>query len=475
MSKSSLALVVDLDGTLIKTDLLIESFLALIKRNPLYVFVVFLWVLKGKAVLKQEIAQRVELDVAVLPYNEELLVYLREQKAQGRTIALATASHKKFAEKIADHLGLFDRVFATDGVVNVASSNKAKQLCDVYGQKQFVYAGNAAPDLKVWEDSGAAIVVGPSKKLLRQAENIGDVEKHFPLPKPGIKRYLKACRVHQWVKNVLIFVPMFASHQVVDTTMLIHSALAFLAFSLCASSVYLLNDLLDLDADRHHKTKSKRPFAAGDIPALHGILLIPILLLFVAGLCLLLPPMFTLALLLYYVATTAYSFSLKQQIMLDVVVLAGLYTMRLLAGAAATGIELSSWLMAFSMFIFLSLAMVKRYTELVGLKAKGGAGSAKGRGYEVDDIALLSSLGGASGYISVLVMALYISSESVQSLYSHSQFLWAVCPILLYWISRVWIIAHRGNMHDDPIVFAMKDRTSRVTALLIGSVLLLAV
>ncbi len=475
MSNSSLPLVVDLDGTLIKTDLLIESFLNLLKKNPLYAFVVFIWLMRGKAVLKHEIASRVEIDVTVLPYNKSLLKYLREQKEKGRHLALATASHQKFAFQIAEYLGLFDKVFATHGGVNVASSQKARLLNEAYGRGGYVYAGNAEPDLKVWPDAAAAIVAGSSQKLLRQAEEIGEVERHFPLPKPGIKHYLKACRIHQWMKNSLVFVPMLAAHEIVAPSMILNTLLAFFAFSLCASSVYLLNDLLDLAADRHHKTKCNRPFAAGTIPAIHGVIMIPILLFVVLILCAMLPAWFTLALLVYYIATTAYSFQLKQMIMLDVVVLAGLYTMRLIAGATATGIALSSWLMAFSMFIFLSLALLKRYTELVGLKAKGTNAKVKGRGYDVEDISLLSSLGGASGYISVLVMALYVNSEAVRPMYSHPELLWGVCPVLLYWISRVWIIAHRGNMHDDPIVFAIKDSTSRVTAILIGAIMVLAV
>ena len=474
MSNRLLPLIVDLDGTLIKTDLLIESFIALIKRNPFYGFFALIWLSRGKAVLKQEVAQRVDLDVTVLPYNKELLAYVRRQKEQGRTIALATASHQKYARQIADYLGLFDRIFATDGRVNLASANKAKQLSEAYGNKHFVYAGNAYPDLSVWAVSAAAIVVGPSKKLLIQAEQSSDIEKYFPVPRPGLRCYLKACRVHQWVKNTLIFVPALAAHQILEVATLTNATLAFLAFSLCASSVYLLNDLLDLDADRHHQSKRERPFAAGDIPAMHGVALIPLLLLCTATLCFFLPIGFTLTLLIYYVATIAYSFKLKQQVMLDVIVLAGLYTLRLLAGSTATGIALSFWLMAFSMFIFLSLAMVKRYAELKGLKSLGDKSLAKGRGYEVDDIELLSSLGGASGYISVLVLALYINSESVQSLYGHSIALWAVCPLLLYWISRVWIIAHRGNMHEDPIVFAFTDSISRWTIFLIGAVLLAA-
>ncbi len=475
MKDSLLPLVVDLDGTLIRTDLLVESFLGLIKKNPLYVFLVAIWILKGKRTLKAEIAKRVNLDVKVLPYNQALLDYLKEQKAQGRTLALATASHLKYADQVAKYLGLFDRVFATSEGKNIAAGNKAEVLCEAYGEKQFVYAGNAEPDLKVWKRSARSIVVGHSNHLHKQAESLAPVERRFQSAKPSLKVYLKACRLHQWVKNVLMFVPLVTAHKIFEVDLLISDILAFLAFSLCASSVYLLNDLLDLDADRQHKSKCKRPFASGTLPALHGILLIPVLLLVVLGLVVALPLNFAMVLVIYFIATTAYSFALKKRIMLDVIILAGLYTIRLVAGAAATGIALSQWLLAFSMFIFLSLALVKRYTELMDLRSRGVISEAKGRGYEVADIELLSSLGGASGYLSVLVLALYINSDSVQAMYHNSQILWAVCPLMLYWISRVWVIAHRGRMHDDPIIFAIKDSVSRYTVILIGAIFIGAI
>lgn len=469
-----LPLAVDLDGTLIKTDLLIESFLGLMKRSPLNIFRVVFWLLRGKATLKAEIARRVDIDVDVLPYNEALVAYLREQKAQGRRCTLATASHRKYADQVAGHLDLFDDVVATDGDLNLASSAKADALTELYGEGQFVYAGNAPPDFAVWKASGGAIVCGDAG-LARAAERHAPVELHLENRAPGLKDYVKACRLHQWLKNALIMVPLVAAHRVFELELLFNCILAFGAFSLCASSVYLMNDLLDLNADRHHRSKNQRPFASGAVPAVHGIFLIPVLLALVVAIATQLPLSFGIVLVVYYVATTAYSFSLKKRIMLDVIILAGLYTIRIIAGAAATGIPLSEWLLAFSMFIFLSLALVKRYTELVDLRARGEKLEARGRGYAVDDIELLASLGGASGYISVMVLALYINSELVNTMYTNPYVLWGICPLMLYWISRVWILAHRGQMHDDPIVFAIKDSVSRYTGVLIGVVVAFAV
>ncbi|MBV1878312.1 MAG: UbiA family prenyltransferase [Pseudomonadales bacterium] len=467
-------LIVDLDGTLIKTDLLIESFLGLLKLNPFYVIAVFFWLIKGKANLKQEIAARVDIDVSILPYNTEFVDYLKAQKKAGRQIALATASHKKYAEQVGDFLGIFDQIFATEGDINNADSIKSDVLCNAFGNKKFVYAGNSSADLSVWQRSAFCIVVGWSNSLLSKAEKLAPLEKHFAVKGPSFGNYIKSFRIHQWVKNSLILVPVTAAHEFFNVELLSNSLIAFLAFSLCASSVYLLNDLLDLDSDRRHKTKKYRPFAAGTLPALHGILLIPVLLILVLTLLLFLPLQFAFVLVVYYVATTAYSFVLKRKIMLDVIVLSGLYTVRIVAGSAATGILLSQWLLVFSMFIFLSLALVKRYTELMDMRGRGESLQIRGRGYEVDDIELLASLGAASGYISVLIMALYINSDFVQQMYPNSILLWGVCPLMLYWVSRVWIIAHRGEMHDDPIVFAIKDSVSRYTVAIIGAIFVCA-
>lgn len=474
VNSGAMPIAVDLDGTLIRTDLLMESTLRLLKKNPLYIFLLPYWLLTSKAHLKSEIAARTEIDITVLPYNEELLAYLTAQREVGRQIVLATASHEKFAEKIAAHLGIFSHVLASTVERNLKSAEKAGALDLLLGKKGYVYAGNESADLEVWDAAAGSIVVSDSESLLRQAQERGPVEAVFALGSSKLRGVIKACRLHQWVKNSLIFVPVLTAHQYLDPDTLIAALIAFLAFGLCASSVYLLNDLLDLDADRHHPTKKNRPFASGRIPVTYGLVLIPLILLGAIALSSMLPPMFWVSLAAYYVATTLYSFSLKKKIVLDVVILAGLFTARIISGAAATEIPLSEWLLLFSMFVFLSLALVKRYTELLDLRLQNVTTVARGRGYQVDDIELLASLGGASGYISVLVFALYLNSDSVKVLYNHPVILWAACPLLLYWISRMWILAHRGQMHDDPIVFATKDRVSILTGLAIGAVFFVA-
>jgi len=466
-------LIVDLDGTLIRSDLLIESFMLLLKSNPLNFFLVFIWLFKGKANLKAQIARRVDIPVEWLPYNQELIAYLNKQKEQGRQIILATASHKRYAHSVANHLGIFDDVLATEDNLNLSGSAKRTALTERFGEKQYVYAGNAPVDLKVWSHCHQAIVVAPAG-LARQAETLCPVELHLTPPKAGIKTFIKALRVHQWVKNGLIMVPILTAHLIHNPHALLSALMAFIAFSFCASSVYLLNDLLDLNDDRRHATKKNRPFAAGTLPMTIGLIATPILLLLSAAICWFLPWEFSVVLAIYYITTVAYSFKLKRLVMIDVITLAALYTIRIVAGAAAVAVSLSFWLLSFSVFVFLSLAIVKRYTELMKLRGKS-ATKTLGRGYQVEDLELLSSLGGSSGYISVLVLALYINSSDVRSLYTHPEIMWPACLVMLYWVSRVWIIAHRGNMDDDPIVFAIKDKISIVCGALIGLFMMLAV
>lgn len=469
------ALCVDLDGTLIHSDLLLESFLLLIKQNPLYLLLVPLWLLKGKAHLKQQIASRVVLDGAALPYTQPLLAWLKEQKAAGRSLWLVTASDERLAQAVAQHVGLFDGVMASNGSTNLSGRNKAQALVQRFGEKGFDYCGNARIDLDVWPHARGAIVVNGSQGLEAQARACTQLVTSFPGPRAGLKVVTKALRVHQWAKNALIFVPVAAAHQLGDAGVLLDALLAFVAFSLCASSVYLLNDMLDLEADRQHHSKCKRPFAAGTLSLLFGLAAAPLLLLgaLLISLCLL-PAKFLAVLAAYYVVTLAYSFSLKRMVMVDVLTLAGLYTVRIVAGAAATGIALSFWLLMFAIFIFLSLAIVKRYAELHQMKVQGKL-SAKGRGYQVEDLGLLSSLGGASGYLSILVLALYLNSPDILHMYRQPKLVWCMVPIMLYWISRIWMETHRGNMHDDPLVYALKDRVSLLTGALAVGVLALAI
>lgn len=467
-------LCVDLDGTLIHSDLLLESFLLLLKRNPLYLFLVPLWLLRGKAVLKAEIASRVELNGAALPYCAAYIDWLRQEKAAGRAIWLCTASDMRLARRVAEHLQLFDGVLGSDGAVNLSGAAKAQQLVGRFGERGFDYCGNETVDLAVWRHARAAIVVNGSDGLARKAADLTHVERLFPKQGLSMRVVAKALRVHQWAKNALIFVPVAAAHRLTDGATLGQALIAFLAFSLCASSVYLLNDMLDLEADRQHPRKSKRPFASGSLSLLFGIIAAPLLLLGAAALALLLPIKFAGVLGAYYLATLAYSFLLKQIVMIDVLALAGLYTIRIVAGAAATAIPLSFWLLMFAIFIFLSLAMVKRYAELLAMRQSGKL-KAHGRGYQVEDLPLIQSLGGASGYLSILVLALYVNSPDISTLYGHPKMVWALCPVMLYWISRIWMQTHRGNMHDDPLVYALKDRISLVTAMAAAVVLWVAI
>lgn len=460
----NLPLCVDLDGTLIRSDLLIESALALLAKSPLLIFAMIAWLFRGKAYLKQEIARRVEFDATTLPYNAALIEWLRSQRPL-RPIVLCTASDSRLAESVAAHVGLFSDVLASNGECNLAGRSKADELVARYGERGFDYAGNATVDLAVWKHARAAIVIASTPGLPKAAARVSAVERVFDVPRANLRAWLKALRVHQWVKNVLVFLPLLASHRVFDPVALSHTAIAFLCFGLCASSVYLTNDLLDLSADRQHHRKRSRPFAAGALPLASGPVVAVVLLLSGLGLAWQISHIFFGVLVSYFILTTAYSVRLKRVMMLDVVVLSMLYTTRILAGAAAMHSKPSFWLLAFSMFIFLSLAMIKRYTELLAAQ-KAGKVKASGRGYDVEDIPLIQSLGGSSGYLAVLVLALYIDSTASESLYRHPHYLWMLCPLLLYWISRTWAIAHRGIMHDDPVIFAVMDNVSRMLLVL---------
>ncbi|ULA60459.1 MAG: integral membrane protein [Nitrospira sp.] len=467
-------LCVDLDGTLIKTDLLWESLLALLKQNPLSMFLLPFWLLKGKAHFKHEIARRVTLDATTLPYDQDLVEFLTEERRSGRKLVLATASHVSFAHAVAAHLGLFEeRVFGSDASINLKGARKVALLVERYGTRRFAYAGNSAADLPVWAEADEAIVVSASAGLANRAQALAPVSRVFSQPGRWLKPVAKALRVHQWAKNVLVFIPVVASHQLTNRTLMIQAALAFLSFSFSASSVYIINDCLDLASDRRHPRKKYRPFASGSLSIPFGLFLAAGCLVSGVALAFALPRAFLIVLAAYLVLTTAYSFYLKQFVLLDVIVLAQLYTVRVYGGGAATEVVPSHWLLTFSLFLFLSLALVKRFTEL-RLTSQTEETELHGRGYWVTDLEHISSIGTASGLLAVLVLALYISSKEVLLLYSHAEVLWLVCPVMLYWISRIWMLAYRNRMDDDPVVFAVKDPKSYVMAVMIGAILFLA-
>ena len=468
-------LVIDLDGTLLRSDLLIESGFAFIKDNPSRLLSALRWLIKGKAFLKEQLAKSAPLDVTVLPYDPEIISLIEKERAKGREIILATASHRFYAEQIAEHLNLFDQVFATENAINLSRQNKRDRLVENFGEHGFDYAGNSHDDLPVWKAARKAYLINPEAGVVAKAGEIADIETVYDSRSSQLKAWIKALRIHQWVKNLLLFVPLFASHKINEPDLLLNGLLAFLFFGLCASSVYLLNDLTDLEDDRHHKTKRYRPFASGSLSLKSGLLVFPALIITaLAGSFLLLPWKFTIALALYYLITVAYSVYLKRKMVVDVLTLASLYTLRIIAGTFAFDVELTFWMLAFSMFIFLSLALIKRYAELQDARSAGIVEKSKGRDYYPGDLEMLSSLGAASGYLSVLVLALYIQDSQTVSLYSHPQVIWLACPLLLFWVTRVWLITHRGEMHEDPIVFAIKDRTSLLTGLLFATIFWIA-
>jgi 4-hydroxybenzoate polyprenyltransferase/phosphoserine phosphatase len=454
-------LVVDIDGTLIRTDLLHESVFALLKSNPLYLFLLPVWLLKGRAHLKQMIAERVDLPVELLPYREEFVEYLQTEKAAGRSLVLATASNIRYAEGIASHLGIFDQVLGSDQKDNLKAARKLAHISEALGGEQFAYAGNSEADVPIWAQAAAAVVVAAPDSVHKKAERIGRVVKVFEEQKNYLTAFFKAIRPHQWLKNLLIFVPLGLAHQLESVVAVEHAFFAFVAFCFCASSVYLLNDMLDLASDRQHPTKRFRPFAAGDLPITYGVIGMGVFLLAAILIALALPRFFFWVLVLYYILTLAYSLWLKSSMLIDALTLASLYTLRLIAGAAAISVEPSFWLLALSMFLFLSLAFIKRYSELLVLN-ESGRQKLVGRAYRTVDMETLASLGAASGYLAVMVMAFYINSDKVFEQYRRPEALWLFCPMMLYWISRMWVLTRRGEMHDDPVVFTLKDKRTYI-------------
>ena len=467
-------LVVDLDGTLVKSDLLIEAIGRLLRQQPLALFALPRWLLKGRANLKREVARRVELDPTLLPYRTPLLDYLRSERDRGRTIVLATASDERFANQVAGHLKLFDRVLASDGSTNVSGELKRARLVEQFRERGFDYVGNASRDLAVWSSARKAIVVNPNPQLLRAVARVAECESAFADRGATLREYLSALRPEHWLKNLLVFVPIFAVHLFVVPALLARAAVVFAAFCCCASSGYLMNDLLDLPADRRHPQKRSRPFASGRLPLPYALVAAPALFAVGCVLAALLSWLSLGILLLYFTLTLAYSLELKRVALLDVLVLASLYTLRIIGGSAAIAIWPSVWLLGFSMFLFTSLAFVKRYAELVIMRNIEGD-HATARGYQLNDAELLAAKGTASGYAAVLVLALYIASGAAKALYSRHQLIWFVCPLLLYWLGYLWLIAHRGKMYHDPLVFALRDHTSRILILLMLGIMLLAI
>jgi 4-hydroxybenzoate polyprenyltransferase/phosphoserine phosphatase len=468
-------LCVDLDGTLVATDTLWESVVQLVRRNPLYLLALPLWLLRGRAAFKHAIASRHVLRPEGLPYRSEVLALIHKAREAGRTVILCTAAHRVVAEAIAAHLGLFDDVMASDGKHNLKGDEKRAALVERFGRNGYDYVGDAHVDLGVLADAGGGVLVAASGATLAGAEKLPFVVERLGRRPSMLAAVIKEMRLHQWAKNALVALPVLLADEPATLEMMLQAIAAFFAFGLCASAGYVFNDLVDVEADRAHRTKHTRPFASGALPILAGPPLFVVLLgaSFGIGIAFL-PPGFLAMLGIYFVTTLTYSFYLKSKLMLDVLVLAGLYTHRILTGGVATDVPISTWLLAFSMFFFMSLAFTKRYVELLDAPLTDGEERVKSRGYTKLDLDMVASMGPASGYIAVLVFSLYLSTDRVQQNYQHPMILWLICPLLLYWISRIWFRAQRRKLHDDPVKFALRDPLSLGFAALIVVIAALA-
>ena len=476
----SLPLCVDLDGTLVKSDTLVDSVLALVRQNPRSLLNIPGWLAQGKAAFKQHVTAAVTLDVAHLPYNAPLLEFLFHQHAAGRPLYLATAADSSLAHRVAAHHHLFTAVLASDGANNLAGENKLTAFRAQFGDN-FSYIGNASPDLPILTACREPMLANPSPGLLAGLRAAGITPAHTFLDRPSpLRAWPRALRFHQWAKNTLIFLPLLLAHDWRHPAPILAAALAFLSFGLCASATYIVNDLLDIEADRRHHSKRRRPFAAGNLSAISGVLVVVCALIASALIALLIPRLIPTAghaflawLALYAVTTTAYSFALKRVVLVDVIVLSGLYTIRILAGSAATAVPISTWLAGFSIFFFLSLAFVKRFSELESLRQRDTPAPANGRGYLVGDLEQLRSFGTAAAYASVVVLTLYISDLNT-TLYHHPGRLWLLVPVVLLWISQLWLLAARGLLNEDPVVHAITDRQSLLLGALVALIILSA-
>ena len=467
-----LPLVVDLDGTLTPTDTLVESLVGMVKQSPLDVLRAPLHLLNGRADFKDWVAARAGVSPQRLPYREPLLAYLRAEKQKGRRIVLATAAHRSIAEGVSAHLGLFDAVIATQAGRNLKGEAKLDAIRKEIGG-EFAYAGDSAADAPIWRAAKAAVLVGVPPAVADSIRKDVPVEREFSAERGGLGAWLRAFRVHQWMKNLLLFVPLLTAFSFLDVWKLVTTVIAFFAFSFAASASYVLNDLWDLENDRAHPRKRLRPFASGRIPIVQGLIASGTALVIALALAAAVSRGFLLMLLLYLALTSAYSWLLKERALIDVLTLSLLYTLRIIAGSVAIGIPASSWLLAFSAFMFLSLALVKRCAELVSLE-QSGQEEAPGRDYRVGDLAVLWPLGVGAALSAVVVFGLFISAEETRQRYATPELLWLVALGLVYWLARLWIKTSRGRMDDDPLVYAIEDSGSLMAVSFMIAVTLVA-
>jgi 4-hydroxybenzoate polyprenyltransferase/phosphoserine phosphatase len=467
-------LCVDLDGTLVKSDTLVDSLLALARNRPRLLLQLPGALFRGKAAFKAFVTSHTELDVAHLPYNHKVLHFLQEERSRGRELYLATGADVHLAERVAEHLGLFSGVLGSDGATNLTGQKKLAILHSRFGKDGFAYIGNSTADLPLLVDASEKMLANPSTSLRSSIRRRGIAPSHIFEERANVLRSLiKALRPHQWAKNLLILLPPLLAHDR-SLPVLGKALLAFLCFCCTASATYVINDLLDLEADRRSTRKRSRPFASGDLAPATGLITCVGLLILGLAMARALPVDFISWLVVYILSTFAYSLYLKRIALLDVLVLSGLYTVRLLAGGAATNTPISHWLAGFAIFLFFSLAIVKRFAELENVRLAGKQLS-NGRGYLMTDVEQMRAFGTASAFAAVVVFANYISSQDVVRLYSHARYLWLIVPFMILWTCRVWLLASRGELNEDPVAFALTDLASLLMGVCVLVIVLLAI
>jgi 4-hydroxybenzoate polyprenyltransferase len=468
-------LVVDLDKTLIHSDSFSESCSVLIQKHPFQFFKLPGLIIKGQAHLKRFAADRAIPDVHVLPYNQTVIEFVKKHRSNTLKTILVSSSDQQLVDKVNEHLKLFDYTAGSNGVTVNTGEKKLAAVMSICKDAPFIYMGNSPSDIPLWNAAKKAVIVNKSDKILKRISKKSTEITFLQTPHNSFAP-LKAMRVYQWVKNLLLFIPILLAHQIANAEQLKDLFSAFIAMSLSASAIYIFNDFFDMESDRHHPTKRNRPFASGQLQLLNGALLFIVLLS--AGFTIAITAVsfsFTFFLLVYVLLTLLYSLHLKKLIVIDVAGLASLYTIRILAGGNVVQVEVSPWLLVFSIFLFLSLAFAKRYTELLGQQLSGNE-EIKGRGYQASDHTIVLCSGIASAYMSVTIFFLYITnSPLVQSLYKHPFWLWLIGPIILIWISRIWFLAHRRILNEDPVIYAIKDYVSWIMGILCVGLVLLSV
>ena len=461
--KKSKTIIVDLDKVLVVSNTVLEEFILFIKKNPLRILHVFFWFIRGKQYFSKRLGSEVELNVKSLPYNKDLVEYLNVHSRNARVYLVSRSGEAKL-RLIADYLKLFDGYES----LNIKDSKMLEYLTSQYGE-DFYYISSSSKGVKIWKKMGKGMEI-KSVSLFRLSSNKVDLIKN---KKSFLKIFFKQIRLFQWTKNFLVFLPAFLAYQFFDKESWGELMSAFLSFSLCASGVYILNDLVDLSADRNHFKKRERPLASGDFSIELALWLMPILLTSSVLIGFTINKFFLFCLLAYFVLTTLYTFHLKSTLLLDSTLIAILYTLRVFAGSQAAQIEISNWLLIFSIFFFFGLALVKRYSEIYNVQHIGKQ-KLRERGYFSQDLTMVGQIGSGTSLLSIVVMALYIQSEAKLVHYSRFQYLYFIIPILLYFVARIWILASRGVIKEDPFVFLVKDKVSYIVGFSVVIILFLS-